>query len=148
MICTTRIMGFVHTAASVFERVTGHRTTDHFVAKQSAKLEDAYAWENYRLASGRMNSRKSTFSDVLDPFEVEDGWFVLELAGFQLKPGRHLDESLKAKVRDSIDRLGLNDYDCRERRRRHYEEHREGLIKFAILERYAPQVAMAVRDLK
>ena len=61
-----------------FERATGAGTVDHFIAK-SKRAGLAYEWSNYRLACSSMNSRKRDFDDVLDPFEVDNGWFQLEL---------------------------------------------------------------------
>ena len=54
------------------------------VAK-SMRWDQVYEWANYRLACSLMNARKDAIASVLDPFEIEDGWFALELVGV---PGR------------------------------------------------------------
>lgn len=59
-----------------------------------------------------MNARKRDFEDVLDPFEIEDGWFVLDLSMLQIKPAEHLDAAMRARVEATIERLGLNDQEC------------------------------------
>ena len=46
---------------------------------KSTRWRDVYEWLNYRLACSRMNSRKGVMPNILDPFEVENEWFVLEL---------------------------------------------------------------------
>ena len=71
-------------------RVTGARSVDHF-APRSRAWNTVYEWSNYRLACSRLNARKRDFTDVLDPFEVQTGWFRLELVGFQLLPAVDLD---------------------------------------------------------
>ncbi len=61
-------------------------TTDHFVALARAEAQHAYEWDNYRLASSLMNTRKNAFPDVLDPFEVQDGWFEINLGTLEVHP--------------------------------------------------------------
>jgi 5-methylcytosine-specific restriction endonuclease McrA len=75
--------------AIFFERVTGGGSVDHFIAK-SRRADLAYEWSNYRLASSRMNSRKREYDDVLDPFEVKNGWFQLEPVSGRIYPNPQL----------------------------------------------------------
>jgi hypothetical protein len=65
--------------------VTGAQSADHFAPK-SQSWRKVYQWSNYRLCSGRLNARKNDYGDVLDPFEIQPGWFQLELLGFQVIP--------------------------------------------------------------
>lgn len=53
-----------------FRRSTGAGTTEHFAPKSLSFAGQAYEWSNYRLACRTVNSKKSTFEDVLDPFEL------------------------------------------------------------------------------
>ncbi len=121
-------------------RVTGARTVDHFIAKSGAR-EEAYEWSNYRLACSLMNSRKGRFDDVLDPFEVEDGWFVLEFGFLKLFPNPELAPDLQDRVQNTINRLGLNDKSCRDARDEYCRDYIEGAISFDYLKRYCPLVA-------
>lgn len=89
----------------------GSRSTDHFVAK-SREVALTYEWSNYRLACSLMNARKGSFTDILDPFEIQDGWFVLELSALQVLPSPDLPENLQQAVQATIDRLDLNDDEC------------------------------------
>ena len=66
----------------------GTPSVDHMVAKSKA-WDLVYEWSNYRLACSLMNARKGV-ADVLDPFEIGEGWFALELDEFQVMPGRGL----------------------------------------------------------
>ena len=57
---------------------------DHYLSKSNYR-HLTYEWSNYRYASFRINSRKHTRDDqILDPFEVEDGWFEVQLGSWQL----------------------------------------------------------------
>ena len=93
--------------------VTGAGSVDHMIAKSKA-WDNVYEWSNYRLACARLNARKNDFEDVLDPFEIQDGWYQLELVGFQVFANPHLDAQLRTSVENTITRLGLNEF-CHER---------------------------------
>ena len=125
-------------------RGTGARSVDHMLAK-SAAWDQAYEWTNYRLACSLMNSRKGAATSVLDPFEVEDGWFVLELVAFQVLPGDGLADGVTEDVRRTIERLRLNDDECRGAREEFAEDYWQGEIPFDYLRRHAPFVAGELR---
>ena len=120
-----------------FEMVVGGATVDHYVAK-SRRPALAYEWSNYRLACSRMNTRKRDYEDVLDPFEVEDGWFRLELVTGRVHLAPGLPEHVARKVKATIRRLGLDDAGNREMRARHYREYRELALPHEFLKRMNP----------
>jgi len=122
--------------------VTGGRSVDHFAAK-SRKWDQVYEWENYRLACSLLNARKKDFGDVLDPFEIADGWFQLELVGFQVRPNPDLNESVRNRIQRTIDRLGLNDF--RTERAEDAERYWTKEYSLATLTRESPFVAMELR---
>lgn len=125
--------------AVFFERATGSASVDHFIAKsQHAGL--AYEWQNYRLASNIMNSRKRDYADVLDPFEVESGWFHLELLGGRIYPNPALDPVLQARIASTITRLDLDDGINREMRARHYQEFMQKMYSADYLAQRSPLV--------
>jgi len=123
--------------AIFFERVTGGGSVDHFIAK-SKRVDLAYEWCNYRLACSTMNSRKRDFEDVLDPFEIKDGWFHLELVSGHIYPNPELPDEKRAQVADTITRLGLDDPEIREMRARRYQEYCEGHCDEEFLKKYSP----------
>jgi uncharacterized protein (TIGR02646 family) len=129
--------------AVFFERVTGGGSVDHFIAI-SQRADLAYEWSNYRLACSRMNSRKREFDDVLDPFEVEDGWFHLEPVSGRIFPNPQLPDDQQRAVKATIDRLGLDDAGNREMRARHYQEYREGFYTAEFLKKRSPFVWMEI----
>ncbi|WPB75014.1 hypothetical protein KYC5002_39210 [Archangium violaceum] len=121
----TRALGALHKAYGgicayscfYIEPITGP-TVDHFVAITRTAPQEAYEWNNYRLACSLMNASKNAFPDVLDPFEVQDGWFELNLDTFEVEPAKNLDAELKQRVEHTCNRLKLNSTECKSMRRR------------------------------
>ncbi len=113
---------------------------DHLLPK-SKHRQQAYEWSNYRLACVRMNSRKNDLEDVLDPFDVEDGWFALELTTLQVTPAEGLPEPLRQRVQNTIDRLDLNDKEFIEARAAHYEAFQSGDVQFRHVHKHCPFLA-------
>ena len=125
-------------------RGTGARSVDHMVPKSTA-WDQAYEWDNYRLACSLMNSRKGDAASVLDPFDVEDGWFVLELVAFQVLPADGLADPTAAAVEDTIKRLRLNDKECCDAREGYAEEYWSENVTLDYVTRHAPFVANELR---
>jgi len=70
-------------------------TVDHFRPKTAFPVE-AYEWRNYRLI-------------VLDPFTIQAGWFVLDVATLWVNPETTLAQALRDRIQRTIDILKLND---------------------------------------
>lgn len=87
---------------------TGLATVDHFKPK-SRYQRLAYEWSNLRLAAHQVNTDKDNYEDVLDPFQIQDGWFVLDLLTFKVDAAEELDEHTRKAVLATVDRLKLND---------------------------------------
>ncbi|WP_428264219.1 HNH endonuclease [Haliangium sp.] len=119
-------------------RGTGAPSTDHMVPK-SKRWDRVYEWDNYRLACSLINSRKGVAEEVLDPFEIDDGWFELELTGFQVLPSPGLPAHLTDQVEATITRL--NDREFCEARAEYAQEYWEDHISLDYLVRHAPFVA-------
>lgn len=122
--------------------ITGSAAAEHFVPKSRA-VEHAYEWSNYRLACSKMNSRKHVFDDVLDPFNIKDGTFCLELWSGRIYPSPKLSASESKVAQDTIDRLGLDDADLRQRRTDWLESFRRGTtdgISLGYLKTHCPFV--------
>jgi uncharacterized protein (TIGR02646 family) len=83
-------------------------TVDHFIPKSIAPHK-AYEWDNYRLATSKMNSKKGSFTDVVDPFEITEGAFWLLFPTMMIKPNPDLPKDQKDQVWNTINRLRLND---------------------------------------
>ena len=125
-------------------RVTGASSVDHAIAK-SRRWDLVYEWSNYRLACSQMNARKGAAADVLDPFDIKEDWFALELVGFQVVPGDGLADDVTGAVANTIERLRLNDPACCEARAEYAEYYWSGDMVFDYLMRHAPFVARELR---
>ena len=85
-------------------------TIDHFLPK-SKSPNQAYEWDNFRLALHRINRYKGDRTDVIDPFLVGTGWFVLDMPSCLVRAGNGLTLQQKQSVETSIEALKLNDDD-------------------------------------
>lgn len=119
--------------------VTGAHSVDHMVAK-SNDWRHVYEWTNYRLACARVNSGKGVRSP-LDPFEIADGWFELELVGYQVLPGAAVQGPIRSQIEATIAILHLNDSDHRLARGQYAEDYLTSAITYDYLKRRAPFVA-------
>jgi len=122
--------------------VTGSRSVDHFAPK-SRSWRQVYEWSNYRLCCSRLNARKNDFGAVLDPFMIQNGWFQLELLGFQVIPNPSLSRIRKGAIQITIDRLGLNDF--RSEREKDAERYWRRDISLRVLKEESPFVAIELR---
>ena len=123
---------------------TGAPSVDHMVAK-SMRWDQVYEWTNYRLACSLMNARKGAVETVLDPFEIQDNWFALELVEFQVVPGEALPSDIATAVEDTIERLRLNDLECCKARSKFVEEYQQRHVSLDYLRRHAPFVERELR---
>ena len=85
-------------------------TIDHFLSK-SAHPQLAYEWSNYRLCLHRVNGHKGASTNILDPFAVKLGWFVLDFPSCLVRAGLGLDEPTRDSVNATIRGLKLNEDD-------------------------------------
>lgn len=122
-----------------FERVMGGGSVDHFIAK-SADAGLAYEWRNYRLACLTMNSRKREYSDVLDPFYLAPDLFRLQLSTGHIYPNPHLAAAPMRLVEQTIERLGLDDTQCRDMRASWYQDYLEYGLPADYLKKKSPFV--------
>ena len=122
-----------------FERVMGGGCVDHFIAK-SANAGLAYEWSNYRLACSTMNSRKREYSDLLDPFFLAPDLFRLQLSTGHIYPNPKLQSVARRVVEVTIERLGLDDPQCRELRARWYQDYLEYGLPADYLKQKSPFV--------
>jgi hypothetical protein len=85
-------------------------SVDHFLPKASHP-QLAYEWSNFRLASSKVNNIKGNQSGLLDPFDVMDDWFFLEIPTCLIKANPMLDKALRSRINVTINSLNLNSDD-------------------------------------
>lgn len=121
-------------------------TVDHYLSKQSHP-ELAYEWANYRYCSQWINSSKSCLDEsVLDPYEVEDGWFEILLPSLQLVASDAIPAEQRARAEFTLDRLHLRDDERVVRQRQvWYAFYLNGKLTLDMLDAFAPLIARAIR---
>jgi hypothetical protein len=122
---------------------------DHFMSWANCKATSphlAYEWSNFRFMAPSLNSKKGTLdNNLLDPFEVQDTWFEVDIPSLVLRITDQLPAHLIGKAQFTIDRLELQQgRKAVTLRWEWYEQHRSGELALAGLERNAPLVARAV----
>lgn len=103
----------------------GEQTVDHYVPRVRTWKTDpmmAYKWSNFRLASWGMNREKGESLEVVDPFKIDYGWFVIDFDNMFIKSGPRLKPADKVDVDATILRLKLN--------KGKYHDYRLGLMLF------------------
>ena len=119
-------------------------SVDHFVPK-SISPDKAYEWENYRLATLKMNSKKGDFTDVVDPFDISEGTFQLVFPTMMIKPNPNLVEDEKTQVWKAINRLDLNDDRVLVHSRLKWVlDYCDGCITFQYLREHVPFIAFEI----
>lgn len=119
-------------------------TVDHFVSVDADKSK-AYDWGNYRYLDNWINSSKKKAEGLLDPFDVEDGWFEILLPSMQLVMTEVVPPAFRAQVKETITKLKLRDHETLLRQRREwYRMYQEGELSLDGLRRKAPLIAAAI----
>ena len=90
--------------------LTQQGSVDHFLPKKHYP-QFAYEWDNYRLAAPRINNYKGDSIGLIDPFIVQNGWFILEFPSCFVKAGDGLSNPMTARINKTINTLRLNDDD-------------------------------------
>lgn len=122
-------------------------TVDHFASVKNDATK-AYDWGNYRFASAWINSAKKPAGDGqwVDPYEVQAGWFEVQLPDMQLRAGPGVPPSMAAKVAHTLKHLPIRDDErVIDQRREWYDLFKNGELSLAGLGRMAPLIAEAVR---
>lgn len=123
---------------------TGSNTVEHFKPK-SKYPHLAYRWENYRLVCGKLNGRKGDHEDILDPFTLQGGWFIIDFPSLMVSPGIHLSPDEAKLVNKTIARLKLNNEDFLQERDEYLQDHYVRGYPFSYLERKAPFLASELK---
>ncbi|MEP7125266.1 MAG: hypothetical protein ABJE95_30325 [Byssovorax sp.] len=119
-------------------------TVDHF-RSIATDPQLTYEWTNYRFASPWLNSSKGS-SEVLDPYEVGEGWFEVLLPSLQLVLTEKIPAEIRGRAEATLRRLPIeHDERILKQRRRWYQHYLDGKLSFEGLSDNAPLIAAAVR---
>ena len=123
-------------------------TVDHFVSCDEDRSR-AYDWENYRYCAAWINSSKKNVlsSQLLDPFEIRNGWFEIHLPSLQLRVSDNIPEEFRERAEYVLTRLHLRDDERVMRQRREwYRMYQDEELALAGLKGKAPLIAAAIED--
>jgi hypothetical protein len=122
-------------------RGVDHTSIDHFVPK-SKDPALAYEWSNFRMVRAKLNNRKDSFEDVLDPCTLQPGWFRLNFTTFLLEADAALPARERMQVAATIQRLLLNgDPAYVNERARVVYRYAAGNMSFFDVEKFYPFIA-------
>ncbi|MCC6999393.1 MAG: hypothetical protein IT370_32585 [Deltaproteobacteria bacterium] len=139
--------GFRHLCGYSAMWVPSSGTVDHFVSWNEDRSL-AYRWANYRFAASWLNSSKQRLraEQVLDPFEVADGWFEIILPSLQLVVTDTIPAAARDRAAFVLKRLHLaHDERIIRQRREWYRMYQAGELTLGGLALKAPLIAAAVR---
>ncbi|MCP1509294.1 hypothetical protein J2Y83_005268 [Pseudomonas marginalis] len=143
---------FRHALADGFDDRCGYAamyipsgTVDHGISFNEDPLL-AYEWSNYRFIDGWINSSKSkqVAADLLDPFEVQEGWFEISLPSLQLVLTDAVPAEFRARAENTLKKLPLRDDERILRPRRKWLSLYEKTGNLDMLREMAPLIAAAV----
>ena len=123
-------------------------TVDHFVSCDEDRSR-AYEWDNYRYCAAWINSSKGNLpaARLLDPFDIEDGWFELHLPSLQQRVSDAVPDEIRGRAEYVLVRLRLRDDERVVRQRREwYRMYQDGELSQDGLARKAPLIAAAIGD--
>ncbi len=129
--------------ASYISVDAGHAvgSVDHYLPKSEAP-NLVYEWSNYRFCNPKVNENKANSNDVLDPFRIQNGWFVIDFTTFRVNPADTLPGDLKKAIQQTIDQLRLNDDNrLAQPRANRVSEYINGEISLDYLRRKYPFIA-------
>ena len=121
-------------------------TVDHFISCDEDRSK-AYVWENYRYCAAWINSSKGNIlaARLLDPFDIQDGWFEIHLPSLQLAVSDTIPDEFRDRAEYVLERLRLRDDERVMRQRSEWHRmYEEGEISKAGLEKKAPLIAAAL----
>jgi hypothetical protein len=118
-------------------------SVDHFHPK-TTHPQLAYEWSNYRLADAKINNNKGNSSQVLDPFHIQQGWFILDVATLWVKPEPTLAPPVFTAVETTITVLRLNDDIWVQMRFEIFSQYRGGDCTIGFLQKCYPFMASEI----
>lgn len=121
-------------------------TVDHFVSCNE-DMTLAYEWSNYRYMAGWLNSSKSKkkAADLLDPFDVCEGWFEVLLPSLQLVVTDDVPAAFREIAKKTLASLPIRDDERLLKTRREWlRMYEDEELNLEGLRRKAPLIAAAI----
>jgi hypothetical protein len=121
-------------------------TVDHYLSVDNHR-HLAYEWTNYHYATGWLNSSKQNLDQqVLDPLQVRDEWFEMDLASLHMRLTAAVPARIRPIAEFTLRRLKL-DYGPKiiDIRAIYWDLFQTGGMDLGSLDREIPLMATAVR---
>jgi hypothetical protein len=137
--------GFADRCGYLGMYITSGHIDHHRPIKTHREL--AYEWSNYRYVDSCINQCKGSLGDeLLDPYEVEEGWFEIELPSLQMRATERVPEAMKDRAAFTLRRLQLRDGEAALRYRRMWLEiYERGGVDLKTLDQIFPLLSEALR---
>ncbi|WP_249677636.1 hypothetical protein [Pseudomonas abieticivorans] len=121
-------------------------TVDHFLSCDEDRTR-AYEWSNFRYVDNWINSAKGNkkVADILDPFDMQPGWFEISLPSLQLVLTDRIPAKYRERAEKTLHTLPIHDDERLLRVRRQWLRlYEEGRLSLDGLREMAPLIAEAV----
>lgn len=87
--------------AMYIHHATGNPSVDHILPK-SHVWDQVYEWSNYRLCAAIVNAKKGELQTLVDPFEIDSGWFALNLLTSHVERGELAPQAQCSRIDDTL----------------------------------------------
>ncbi|KIG17550.1 hypothetical protein DB30_03251 [Enhygromyxa salina] len=126
---------------------------EHFVSARrclaaGGDLALIYDWENYRYVMPELNSSKQAVDGMLDPYDVQAGWFRLVLPSLRVELTDVIPDLERERAIKTLDRLNLEKHPKIVRLRETWLGcYRNGEFQIRTVRRFDPLLADALERL-
>lgn len=118
----------------------GSWSVDHFIPK-SVNRNLAYQWSNFRFCHKSVNTSKGEKLNILDPFDVLDNLFVLNLLSGEIFVNTDTSfNSIRPQAQNTIIELQLNDASLKNKRAKDFSNYLKNKVTSDYLKEYNPFV--------
>lgn len=125
--------------------LTMDSSVDHYLPK-SLYPNDAYEWNNYRLAHPKINGYKGDKTGLLDPFTIQPDSFILDFANCHVNANPAKSKATQDAVTHTIRELRLNfDDSLVQTRFKILQSYSKGQIDMGFLEGFYPFIAAELK---
>ena len=121
------------------------KSVDHFLPKDRCPRL-AFEWSNFRLARKKVNGFKNNEIGIVDPFDMQNDWFVLHFDDFWIRPAEDVENAIKSKIQRTIEVLQLNSEEFIDERVGLIRDLRDEHITLDFLDDYYPFISNQIRD--
>ena len=98
------------------------------------------------MARKKVNGFKNNEIGIVDPFDMQNDWFVLHFDDFWIRPAEDVENAIKSKIQRTIEVLQLNSEEFIDERVGLIRDLRDEHITLDFLDDYYPFISNQIRD--